>query len=139
MVGVASCCTRGPSFRWESNPSQRATLSRDLRQTFQAITWGRSALEELAPIPVVLRLHLGEKLNELRRLTDAVKKGVARVARIQVVTPDRRFSQPLDGVSTLAFERIDAGNVVGVVMIKRILGRMRAKSNRNLGFRGAKI
>ena len=79
------------------------------------------------PISIVLRFHLGEEPNEFGRLADTVQKGIAGVARIQVKTADGGFSQPPDGFGTLAFQRVDAGDIVGRVMVERILERMPAR------------
>ena len=51
------------------------------------------------PVPIVLRFHLGKKLNEFGRLTDSVQKRIAGISRIEVITGDRRFSQPVDRIS----------------------------------------
>ena len=98
-----------------------------------------SRLREFVPIFLVLRFHLGEKLNELWRLTDAIQTNITGVAGIKVKTGDRRFSQPFDGFRTLPFERIDAGDVVSGMMIERALRGMPAEDDRDHGFCGLKI
>ena len=91
------------------------------------------------PVLIVFRFHLGQKLDEFGRLSDAVQISITHVARIKVKTADGRFSQPFDGFSALTFERIDTGDVVGGVMIERVFEGMLAENDRNLGLRSTKI
>src|ERR1051326_2343486 len=64
-------------------------------------TGSSPAVGEFLAVSIILRFHLGQELNEIRRLTDAVQKSIAGVSGIEMKTADRRFSQPFDGFSTL--------------------------------------
>jgi len=46
----------------------------------------QASLREFLAVSIVLCLHVGEKLDELGRLADAIQEMVAGIARIQVVT-----------------------------------------------------
>src|SRR5690348_2878450 len=94
---------------------------------------------EFAPVSVVLRFHLAEELNEFRRLPDAIQKGVTSVTGIEVKAGDSRFSQPLDRFGAVAFQRIDAGNVIRRMVVQRILEGMLGENVRNRRFSGTKI
>src|SRR5262249_11887497 len=96
-------------------------------------------LGEFAPESLVLCFHLGEELNEFWRLADAIQISIAGVSGIEVKARDGSFSQPLDGFSALAFQRIDAGNVIGGMMVKRVVQRMNGENVRNLRFSGGEI
>src|SRR6516164_7116803 len=98
-----------------------------------------SVLGEFVPVSFILRFRLSQKLDEFGRLSDAVQISITLVARIKVKTGDGGFSQPFDGFCALTFERIDAGDVVGGVMIERVFVEVLINDERNLGFRGAKI
>jgi hypothetical protein len=53
---------------------------------------GFSLLREFVPVSIVLPFHLGQKLDEFGRLSDAVQISITLVSRIKLKTGEGGFS-----------------------------------------------